>query len=88
MPPKIRRLFLLPDAAAEMAAIYEPLYSKIAQQLQLLRRFPKLGRAMAPPLEGWRLPVVDLFFVVYREVLRGIEVSQIRHTKRSPLEEL
>lgn len=80
------KIFLLPQAQEDLAAVSEPLHSKIVGRLRALRDFPELGAPMAGPFVGYRSTVVELFRIVYRILPRErIEIAYIRDCRRRPL---
>ena len=79
---KASKLALYPQAAEDLRAIYEPLYSEILERLRMLREFPELGGVMSKEYSGWRSIPVGVFRIVYRITLRAVEVLYIRHCKR------
>jgi plasmid stabilization system protein ParE len=79
---RLHVLLLLPQAAEDLDAIYEPLLSRVVHRLQLLRRFPQLGRPLTGKFSNWRGTPVGLFRIIYRITARGVEVGYIRHYKK------
>ena len=80
------KLVLLPQAQADLDAIFDPVLSRVIRRLRLLERFPELGARMVGPLSGYRSTVVDMFRIVYRVASRRtVEVAYIRHCSRAPI---
>jgi len=80
------KVYLLPQAEAELGGIADPLFSMVVHKLELLGSFPLLGPALEGPLSGYRTLTVGLFRVIYRIVREErIEVAYIRHCKRKPI---
>ena len=79
---------LLPQAAADLDAIYEPLYGRVLKRLRTLRDFPEVGAPMAGEFADYRASVVELYRVVYRiRPDQVVEVAYIRDCRRRPSEE-
>ncbi len=78
------KVTLLPQAQADLDAIYDPLLSKVIKRLRLLERFPELGTAMTGVFTGYRSTVVGLFRIVYRILPHEVHVAYIRHCRRTP----
>jgi len=76
------QLRLYPQAAEDLRAIYDPLYSEIVAKLRMLRRYPELGQALPGPYKGWRTAPVRIFRIIYRVTPQAVEVLFIRHCKR------
>lgn len=81
MPDK-RELRLYPQAARDLASIYDPLRTRIVKRLRLLRSFPEMGMAMTDEYAGWRTTPVGIFRIIYRISRNAVEVLFIRHAKR------
>jgi len=74
---------LLPQAAADLDGIADPLYGRVKKRLGALGRFPELGAPMAGAYAEYRSTVVDLFRIVYRLRPDGIlEITFIRDCRR------
>ena len=77
------KLRFLPQAADELAAISDPLLSRVVRRLELLKKFPELGAYMPQPHGDMRSTVVEAFRIVYRIRADGvIEVAYIRDCRR------
>jgi plasmid stabilization system protein ParE len=74
---------LLPQAAADLDGIIDPLYGRVMKRLNALGRFPELGSPMAGAYVGYRSTVVDLFRIVYRlRPDQAVEIAFIRNCRR------
>ena len=79
------RIVLLSQAQEDLAAIREPLFSRVIKRIKTLKQYLEMGGPMAGPYEGYRSTVVDLFRVVYRATPGGvIEVAYVRDCRRRP----
>jgi plasmid stabilization system protein ParE len=76
------RILVLPQAAEDLRAIYEPLYSEILHRIRLLSEFPQMGKALPAATPGWRATVVGIFRIIYRIKPRGLEIAFVRHCRR------
>ena len=74
----VRKIVLLPQAAEDLDAIQEPLYSEILRKIRLLQDFPQLGAVMQEAFQGYRSLVAAPFRVIYRIASEDrIEVAYI-----------
>jgi len=77
------KLRFLPQAREDLAAISDPLFSRVLRRLELLKRFPEFGALLPEPLSDTRSTVVDNFRIVYRLLPDGvIEVAYVRDCRR------
>ena len=79
------KLRLLPQAARGLDRISEPLLSRVVNRLEVLNKFPEMGKLMSGPFEDYRSTVVGFFRVFYR--LRPgdfVEIAYIRDCRRGP----
>ena len=77
------KLLFLPQAEQELLAISDPLFSRVARRLEILKKFPELGAPMPKPCAEMRSTVVENFRIVYRLRADGaIEVAYIRDCRR------
>ncbi|MBI4063991.1 MAG: type II toxin-antitoxin system RelE/ParE family toxin [Elusimicrobia bacterium] len=82
-----RQVILLPQAQKDLDEIYDPLFSKIIERLELLREFPDLGVPLGGPFLGYHSTVVEFFRIIYKVTIYGhIEVAYVRHCSRRPPE--
>ncbi len=80
------KVVLLPQAQADLDAIFDPVLS-VTRRLRLLERFPEFGARMVGPFRGYRSTVVEMFRIVYRVTApRTVEVAYIRDCRRAPVE--
>lgn len=79
------KVTLLPQAARDLDAIYDPVLGRIIRALRLLERFPEMGAPMVGPFTGYLSTIVAMFRIVYRVLPRGVvEIAYIRHCHRAP----
>lgn len=79
------KVVLLPQAVADLDAIYDPVLGRVLRRLRMLEQMPELGAPMLGPLTGYRSSVVDMFRIVYRLRPRNVvEVAYVRHCRRAP----
>ena len=80
------KVILLPQAAKDLDATFDPLLSRIVKRLRLLERFPAFGAPMVGPFHGYRSTAVGLFRIIYRVLPSAtIEIAYIRDCRRAPL---
>jgi plasmid stabilization system protein ParE len=78
------KVVLLPQAQADLDAIYDPVLARVVRRLRLLERFPEMGARMMGPFSGYRGTVVDMFRIIYRVAsARVVEVAYIRDCRRA-----
>lgn len=78
------KVVLLPQAAKDLDAIYDPVYSRVLKRLRYLSRMPYLEPAMVGPFADYRSTVVAMFRIVYRVVEpETVEIAYIRRCRRS-----
>jgi plasmid stabilization system protein ParE len=81
------KVVLLPQAQADLDAIFDPVLSRVTRRLRLLERFPEFGAKMVGPFRGYRSTVVEMFRIVYRVTApRTLEVAYIRDCRRAALD--
>lgn len=80
------KVVLLPQAQEDLDRIFEPLLSQVLCRIEVLKKYPELGPAMAGPFAGYRSTVIEFFRVVYRLLPNHvIEVAYVRDCRRRPL---
>jgi mRNA-degrading endonuclease RelE of RelBE toxin-antitoxin system len=77
------KVALLPQAAADLDGLAEPLFSQVLKRLQALSRYPHLGPTLSGPLSGYRATVVGHFRVVYKASAKTILVCYVRDFRRA-----
>lgn len=77
------KVALLPQAKADLAAITDPLLTKILKRLAVLGNYPQLGCALTGQLNGYRSTTVASMRIVYTVSGETVVVSYVRHCRRS-----
>jgi hypothetical protein len=80
------KVVLLPQAAADLDLIHDPVLARVVRRLRLLARCPDMGARMLGHFYEYRSTTVDMFRIVYRVSRRTVEVAYIRDCRRESLD--